>query len=149
MRTLLKIAVIDGQGGGIGSVVIKRIKETYGEQVEIWGLGTNAIAASQMLKAGANRGAAGENAICYCTQHADIIIGSISILVANAMMGELSPAIAQAVSSSRAMKLLLPISQEAVLIVGSVREPLPHMVEQLVVDYLKPLVSGRESSVVR
>lgn len=149
MRTLLKIAVIDGQGGGIGSVVIKRIKETYGEQVEIWALGTNAIAASQMLKAGANRGAAGENAICYCTQHTDIIIGSISILIANAMMGELSPAIAQAVSSSKAMKLLLPISQEAVLIVGSVREPLPHMVEQLVVDYLKPLVSGRESSIGR
>lgn len=149
MRTLLKIAVIDGQGGGIGTVVIKRIKDTYGEQVEIWGLGTNAIAASQMLKAGANRGAAGENAICWCVRHADVIIGSISILVANAMMGELSPTIARAVGSSRAMKLLLPISQEAVLIVGCVREPLPHMVEQLVTDYLQPLVSGRENTAGR
>jgi hypothetical protein len=72
VSTLLKIPVIDGQGGGIGSVVIKRIKETYGEPVEIWGLRINAIAASKMLKAGANRGAAEENAICYCAQHTDI-----------------------------------------------------------------------------
>jgi len=143
---LLRIAVIDGQGGGIGSVVIKRIKQNYGEEVEIWGLGMNAIATSQMLKAGANRGAAGENAICHCAQQVDIIVGSISILIANAMMGEVTPAITQAVGSSGATKILLPLSQEPVLIVGSVREPLPHMVEQLVNDYLKPFVDARRNS---
>ena len=140
---MLRIAVIDGQGGGIGSVVIKRIKEAYGEQVEVWALGTNAIATSQMLKAGANRGAAGENAICHCAQQVDIIVGSISILVANAMMGEVTPSIGQAVCSSRAVKILLPISQEPVTVVGSIREPLPHMVEQLVSDHLKPLIPAK------
>lgn len=143
---MLRIAVIDGQGGGIGSLIIKRIKESYGEQLEVWGLGTNAIAASQMLKAGANRGAAGENAVCHCVHQVDIILGSISILIANAMMGELTPAITVAVGSSKAMKILLPISQEAVTIVGSIREPLPHMVEQLIVDYLKPLLDCRTST---
>ena len=60
---MIRIAVIDGQGGGIGATVIKRIKEVYGERVEVWALGTNAIATSQMMKAGANRGATGENAV--------------------------------------------------------------------------------------
>lgn len=140
---MIKIAVIDGQGGGIGSVVIKRIKEAYGEQVEVWALGTNAIATSQMLRAGANRGAAGENAICHCAPQVDFIIGSISILIANAMMGELTPSITAAVGASRAMKILLPISQEAVTVVGTVREPLPHLVEQLVVDHLDRFVNAK------
>lgn len=139
---MLRIAVIDGQGGGIGSVVIKKIKQAYGEQVEVWGLGTNAIATSQMLKAGANRGAAGQNAVCHCARQADIIVGSISILIANAMMGEVTPAIAQAMGSCTATKILLPISQDPVLVVGSVREPLPHLVDQLVNDYLKPFVDA-------
>lgn len=143
---MLRIAVIDGQGGGIGSVIIKKIKQIYGEQVEVWGLGTNAIATSQMLKAGANRGAAGENAVCHCAQQADIIVGSISILISNAMMGELTPRITQAVSSCSATKILLPISQEPVLVIGSVREPLPHLVEQLVNDYLKPFVDASVNS---
>ncbi len=138
--------MIDGQGGGIGSVVIKKIKQAYGEQVEIWGLGTNAIATSQMLKAGANRGAAGQNAVCHCAQQVDIIVGSISILISNAMMGELTPAIAQAVASCGATKILLPISQEPVLVIGSVREPLPHLVDQLVNEYLKPFVDANVNS---
>jgi len=138
---LLKVAVIDGQGGGIGSLIIKRIKENYGERLEVWALGTNAIAASQMLKAGANRGAAGENAVCHCVPQVDIIVGSISVLIANAMMGEVTPAITVAVGSSKATKILLPISQENVTIVGSIREPLPHLVDQLIVDNLKVFLS--------
>lgn len=135
------IAVIDGQGGGIGTTIIKRIKEAYGEDVEVWALGTNAIATAQMMKARANRGATGENAICRSVQQADVIIGPVSILIAHAMMGELTPRMVEAIGSSNAPKLLLPLTQEAVTIVGAAREPLPHLVEKLVLDHLKPLLS--------
>jgi hypothetical protein len=139
-----RIAVIDGQGGGIGSAVIKKIKEACGQDVEVWALGTNAIATTQMMKARANRGASGASAICYCAHEVDVIVGSISILVANAMMGEITPSIVQAVGASRAMKLLLPITQEAVVIVATCDEPLPHLVERLVMGHLVPLVTGTE-----
>ncbi|MEJ5301236.1 MAG: DUF3842 family protein [Thermodesulforhabdaceae bacterium] len=135
----MKIAVIDGQGGGIGSVIIKKIKEIYGEKVEVWALGTNAIATSQMLKAGANKGATGSHAICYCAPKADIIIGPISIIIAHAMMGEVTPEIALAIGSSSAHKLLLPLTQEPVSIIGAIREPLPHLVDRLVTEYLGSL----------
>ncbi|MCX7823657.1 MAG: DUF3842 family protein [Syntrophobacterales bacterium] len=137
----MKIAVIDGQGGGIGSVIIKKIKETYDEKVEVWALGTNAIATSQMLKSGANRGATGAAAICYSVSKADIIIGPISILISHAMMGEVTPEIAVAVGSSSATKLLLPLTQEPIAIVGAVKEPLPHLVDKLVNEYLGNLMA--------
>ena len=137
---MLRIAVIDGQGGSIGYTIIKKIKRSYGEKVEIWALGTNAAATLQMLKAFANRGASGENAICHCVFQVDLIIGPISILISNAMMGEVTPAIAQAIGSAKAKKLLLPASQEAVSVVGTISEPLPHQVERLLNEYLGPIV---------
>ena len=79
--------MIDGQGGGIGASIIKHIREIYGEAVEIAAVGTNAIAASQMMKAGAERGASGENAIVRTVAEVDVIIGPIAITWANAMMG--------------------------------------------------------------
>lgn len=139
---MIRIAVIDGQGGGIGTTIIKKIKETYAEEVEVWALGTNAIATSQMMKARANRGATGENAICHCVALVDVIIGPISILLAHAMMGELTPAMAQAIGTAKARKLLLPLSQEPIVVVGTVREPLPHLVEKLVCDHLADYISG-------
>lgn len=131
------ICVIDGQGGGIGSTVVKRLKEEFGERVEIIALGTNSIATAAMMKARANRGATGENAIVRMTLHADYIIGPISIVMANAMMGELTPVMAQAISSSPASKILLPLSQEKVSIVGVTPQPLPHLVEDLISKELK------------
>ena len=80
------ICVIDGQGGGIGSTIIKSLCPLSNDGFEIIALGTNAIATTQMLKAGANRGASGENAIVQTAQMVDIIIGSVSIIVANAML---------------------------------------------------------------
>lgn len=133
---MIRIAVIDGQGGGIGTTIVKRIKEVYGERAELWALGTNAIATAQMMKAGANRGATGENAIRYSAGQADVIIGPIAILLANAMMGEMTPAIVQAIGESKAAKLILPITQEPIAIVGTVREPLPHMVDRLIFEHL-------------
>jgi len=141
---LIRIAVVDGQGGGIGSSIIKKIKESYGERAEVWALGTNAIATSQMMKARANRGATGENAICHCVKQVDIVVGSISILISNAMMGEVTSLMALAIGEARATKLLLPLTQESIMVVGSVREPLPHLVDQLVNDHLKPYVARDE-----
>jgi len=136
----MKIAVIDGQGGGIGSVLVKRMREAFQESVEIIALGTNAIAAAQMMKAGANRGASGENAIIVMARKVDLIVGPISIVLADAMMGELTPGMAAAVASSPARKFLLPLTQEAVEVVGVTPEPLPHLVEHLVEKRLRPLV---------
>jgi hypothetical protein len=127
-----RICVIDGQGGGIGATVIRYLKEALGEDVELIALGTNAIATAQMIKAGANKGASGENAICRTVFEADCIIGPVSVSWANAMLGEVTPKIAEAVTSTRAMKLLLPISQENVHIIGVSKEPLPHLVQQAV-----------------
>jgi NAD(P)-dependent dehydrogenase (short-subunit alcohol dehydrogenase family) len=131
------ICVIDGQGGGIGSAIVKRIKEEFGERVEIIALGTNSIATAAMMKARANRGATGENAIVRMATQADYIIGPISIVMANAMMGELTPSMAEAISSSPASKILLPLSQEKMSIVGVAYQPLPHLVEELVLKELK------------
>ena len=131
------ICVIDGQGGGIGSTIVKRIKEEFGERVDVIALGTNSIATAAMMKARANRGATGENAIVWMARQADYIIGPISIVMANAMMGELTPVMAEAISSSPASKILLPLSQERVSIVGVTPQPLPHLVEDLIMKKLK------------
>jgi hypothetical protein len=137
IRLPKRICVIDGQGGGIGSTIIRYIKEIYGESVELIALGTNAIATSQMLKAGSNRGASGENAICRTVREADIIIGPISVTWANAMLGEVTPRMAEAVMSSSALKILLPLSQERVEIIGVMKEALPHMAQAAVKEKLK------------
>ena len=128
---------MDGQGGGIGSAVIKKLKDLFGETVEIIALGTNAIATSQMLKSKANRGASGENAIVQTVGKVDIIIGTVGIIMAHAMMGEVTPKMAEAVASSRARKLLIPLTQENLEIVGSASIPLPHLIEALIQENLK------------
>jgi len=136
-----KIGVIDGQGGGIGSAIIKKIKELYGETVEVVALGTNAIATAQMLKAGANRGASGENAIVQTTKSVDVILGPLGIVIAHAMMGEVTPGIAEGVAGSPAAKFLLPLTQENVTIVGVARLPLPHLIEELIDMYLHGFIT--------
>ena len=126
------IAVVDGQGGGIGSVIIKRLREAFAEEIELIGLGTNAMATGAMLKAGANKGASGENAIVQTVRMADLVTGAVSIIMANSMMGELTPKMAEAITSSLAAKYLLPLRMTDLEIIGAVREPLPHLVDQLV-----------------
>jgi hypothetical protein len=123
---------MDGQGGGIGATLIKGLREKLGNNPEILALGTNSIATSVMMKAGANRGATGENAIVRTARKADIIIGPLSVLMANAMMGEVTPGMAEAVSSSDAEKIIIPLNQENIRIVGINAEPLPHLVQQVV-----------------
>ncbi len=129
---MLRICVVDGQGGGIGSVIVKKLRESLAEKVEIIALGTNAIATAAMLKAGANRGATGENALLRTVSQADVVVGSLAIVMAHSMMGELTPAMAEAISGSPALKLLIPMTQERVQVVGVKTEPLPHVIEELV-----------------
>ena len=128
----MKLMVMDGQGGGIGSTIIKGIRKSVGNDIMILALGTNSIATSRMMKAGANKGGTGENAIIQTSKKVDFIIGPVSILFANSMMGEVTPLMASAVSTSKAKKLLIPLTQEEVCIVGITKEPLPHLVDQVI-----------------
>jgi hypothetical protein len=131
-----KLCIIDGQGGGIGAFIIKKLRETCEDSLELIALGTNAIATAQMLKAKANRGASGENAIVQTVAQAEVIIGPIGIVMANAMMGEVTPKMAKAIASSPAKKILLPLLQENVVIVGTTAIPLPHLLDELIEKHL-------------
>ena len=102
------------------------------EQVELIGLGTNALATAAMLKAGVKRGATGENAICISAAAADLIVGPIGIIIPNAMMGEITPRIAEAVGSAAAKKVLLPVSQNHFEIVGVEPKSLASLVKEAV-----------------
>lgn len=124
-----RLAVIDGMGGGIGALLVQRLQELYGEDHEIIALGLNVVATAQMLKAGANRGATGENAIICTVPTVEVILGPIAIVLAHAMLGEVTPKIAAAIASAPAYKILLPLTQERVEVVGRQPEPLPHLVE--------------------
>jgi len=117
--------------------LIKRLKEVYQEEHEVIALGTNVVATVQMMKVRANRGASGESAIIRTVPTVDVILGSISIVLANAMMGEVTPRIAEAIASAPALKILLPLTRSRVEIVGLIREPLPHQVEKAITERLK------------
>ncbi len=112
------IVVIDGLGGGIGTQIVTQIRKELPLDVEIIALGTNAIAADKMMRARANRGASGENAIRVSINLADFILAPIGVVIPNSMLGEVTPAIAAAVAGARGRKLLLPINQPHFEIVG-------------------------------
>lgn len=124
--------VIDGQGGGIGAAVIKQLREAFGHGPAVYALGTNSVATSRMMKAGANKGATGENAIVRTASTVDVIIGPLAVVMPNSMMGELTPLMAEAVCTSKAIKILIPLTQENTAIVGVKGEPLPHLVDEVV-----------------
>ncbi|MDR1064833.1 MAG: DUF3842 family protein, partial [Oscillospiraceae bacterium] len=96
------IAVVDGQGGGLGRAVVERLRAALGPDAEIIALGTNALAASVMIKAGANEGASGENAVVVNAPKVDYILGSVAILAADSMLGEITAPMAAAVARSPA-----------------------------------------------
>lgn len=106
----MNIAVVDGQGGGIGRAIVEKVKKAFPGH-NVIALGTNSAATGQMMKAGADEGATGENAIIHNMQHVDVVMGVIGILNANSMMGELSPAMAAAIGGSHTYKILLPINR--------------------------------------
>ena len=127
----MNILVIDGMGGGIGKSIIEHIKNELAD-VKIMAVGTNSIASSAMIKAGADHGATGENAVIYNCAKADFIVGAIGIIFANSLHGEISPKMAEAVSSSPAHKILLPIEKCNVTVLGVADKPIQSYISEIV-----------------
>ena len=113
----MNILVIDGQGGQLGGQIIKSIKGNF-PNIDITAVGTNATATATMLKAGANQAATGENPVVVASRKADVIIGPIGIVIADAMLGEITPKMAVAVGQSNATRVLLPVNKCDNLVAG-------------------------------
>lgn len=113
----MKIVVVDGQGGRLGKLLVEGLRQA-GIQDEIIAIGTNSIATSAMVKAGADAGATGENPVIVCTRDADYILGPIGILAADSLLGEVTPAMAMAIGQSRAQKILIPVNRCRNTVVG-------------------------------
>ena len=126
----MNILVIDGMGGGMGKSIIEHIKGELND-VEITAVGTNSMATSSMLKAGAGIVATGENAIVCNAKKADVIIGAIGIFAANSMHGEISPNMANAVCESDALKILIPVSGCDIAIVGVAEKPMSQYIAEI------------------
>lgn len=126
------IAVVDGMGGSIGTQIVLGLRQSLPEETEIMALGTNAIATGSMMRAKATRGATGESAISFSVGEAEVIMGSLSIVVPNSMMGEVTPRIATAVASARGRKILLPISNPPLDILGVSRKPLQQIIKDAI-----------------
>ncbi|HWR31630.1 MAG TPA: DUF3842 family protein, partial [Negativicutes bacterium] len=118
------IVVIDGMGGGIGAQLVSQLSSQAVAGTEIVCIGANAWATQSMVKAGASRGATGENAVKVMAQSADIIAGPVGIVIPNALMGEITPLMAEAIASSNARKVLVPVNQGHFEIVGMENRPL-------------------------
>lgn len=127
----LSILVIDGQGGGIGRQAVARIKE-LAPWAEVTAVGTNALATSAMLKAGADNGATGENAVLVGCRKADVIVGPIGVAIADSLFGEVTPAMAVAVGQSRAVRVLIPVNHCDNLIAGMEDVSMARLVESAV-----------------
>ena len=141
----MRVIVVDGQGGGMGRALVEQIKREY-PGVLIRALGTNAIATAAMMKAGADRGATGENPVLVACRDADIIAGPIGILMADALMGEITPAIAVAIGQSRAQKVLLPVNSHCGKIVVGVRELTLSRIMDEAVEVLRELCAPRSTT---
>ncbi len=127
----MDIVVMDGQGGGFGRALIGALRAA-GVKNTIIAVGTNALATSAMLKAGASAGATGENAVIVNAARAQILTGPIGLILANSMLGECSPAMARAVAESPAHKILIPVSKCGVHIAGLPEKPLAEYIDDAV-----------------
>lgn len=112
------IAVIDGQGGGLGAKLVESLRKALPD-AQIFAVGANVMATERMIKAGASRAATGENAVCVVCRRADVITGPVGIAVADSMLGEITPTMALAVSQSSARRILLPVGKCETLVVGA------------------------------
>jgi len=113
----MNILVMDGQGGGIGKALVEGLRQALPE-ADITAVGTNAAATAAMLRAGANQAATGENAAVYNMKDVDVILGPIGILVANGLLGEVTPRMAAALGECGALKILIPVHKCHVEIAG-------------------------------
>ena len=119
----MKIVIIDGQGGRLGKLLVEAVRLRL-PQASIYAIGTNALATAAMLKAGADFGATGENPVIRAAVDADGVLGPVGIVVANAILGEVTPAMAQAVGGCRARKYLVPMNSCGVMVAGVAEKPL-------------------------
>ena len=112
------VLVIDGQGGMLGKQMVEAVRKLIPD-AEITAVGTNSIATAAMLKAGADRGATGENSVIVCSRNADIIVGPVGIVIADSLLGEITAPMAAAVGGSPAYKILLPVNKCKNIIIGA------------------------------
>ena len=134
----MKIVVIDGQGGRLGRLLVEGVKERL-PQAQVYALGTNSIATAAMLKAGADFGATGENPVVRSTADADAVLGPVGIVVAHSILGEVTPAMAEAVGGCRAKKFLIPMNSCGVVVAGVREQPLPSYVAQALDQMMQEL----------
>ena len=127
----MKIVIVDGQGGKLGKLLVEQLKQRC-PQGQIYAIGTNSIATATMLKAGADFGATGENPVMRNVMDADVVLGPTGIVVAHAILGEVTPAMAEAIGGCRAPKLLVPMNSCGVWVAGVQELPLQSYVNQIV-----------------
>ena len=127
----MKIVVIDGQGGRLGKLMVEGVKAAL-PQAQVYAIGTNSIATATMIKAGADFGATGENPVIRGVMDADAVLGPIGIVVAHAILGEVTPAMSEAVGGCRARKYLIPMNSCGVVVAGVKEQSLSSYAAQLI-----------------
>ncbi|MCF2567699.1 DUF3842 family protein [Mediterraneibacter glycyrrhizinilyticus] len=113
----MRVLIIDGQGGGLGRQLVTAVKE-YDQDIEVLAVGTNSAATNAMLKAGADQAATGENSVVVASERVDVIMGPVGIVIADSMLGEITPRMAVAVGQSRAKRILIPVNLCDNIVVG-------------------------------
>ena len=136
----MNILIVDAQGGGVGRQLVLAIRARFPD-ADITAVGTNAAATSAMMKAGASRAATGENAVVVCSRRADVIVGAIGIVIADAMLGEITPRMAAAVAQSGAKRVLLPVSHCDNIVAGVAGQTVARLVDAAVQE-LEKLQAG-------
>ena len=134
----MNILVMDAQGGGIGKQVVAAVRKRF-PAVTITAVGTNTAATSAMLRAGADEGATGENAVVVCCRRADVIIGPVGIVIADALLGEVTPRMAVAVGQSAAKRILIPVNHCANFIVGVAELGMQRLMDAMLTELEKTL----------
>ena len=136
----MKVLIIDGQGGGLGRQLVSAVKEKCPE-TEVLAVGTNSTATGAMLRAGADQAATGENAVLVACRKADVIIGPVGIVIADSMIGEVSPAMALAVCQSRAKRILIPVNHCDNIVVGVSDLSIGRLIHE-VVDRIRAMLTA-------
>ncbi len=138
----MKILVIDGQGGNIGRQIVKMISDRF-TNIEIFAVGTNSIATANMIKAGASAAATGENAAVTAARKADVIVGPVGIVIADALLGEVTPRMAQAVGQSDAIRVLIPMNKCDTVVAGVGGKPTSELIEDAVLR-IADIIAGKD-----
>ena len=128
-RTELLVAVIDGQGGGMGRALAEAVKKNFPD-LHVRALGTNALATAAMLKGGADEGATGENAVVFGAGRAHILLGPVGVLAANGLLGEVTPRMAEAIGTSGAVKILLPSQRCSIRLAVGPGQPMQYYLDE-------------------